>query len=187
MKGKFDPPHHFYGRKSGAGFTIIELVVTIAIIGALIAIVAMSLTYSQMRSRDAVRISDIEALHSAVEMYIEDHDSPPPLISWQSFISEIDEYLDGNVPQGIAFDYPYGYCRDVNGDTNKYIVGALLETKTDIAGDLDGPQGGYDCAECVFNNDVCQNPPNCDDMEGGYFRNNNGTVFCLGHDNPQGH
>jgi len=59
------------------GFTIIELVVVIAIIAVLSGIVVMNLTSMMAKARDAKRLSDMAQIQKALEMYKSDHGSYP--------------------------------------------------------------------------------------------------------------
>jgi general secretion pathway protein G len=64
--------------KREGGFTLIELLITTTIIG-LLSVAGMT-SYSLVRgkARDAKRVSDIRTIHSAVELYFEQHGSYPP-------------------------------------------------------------------------------------------------------------
>ncbi|MFA6076840.1 MAG: prepilin-type N-terminal cleavage/methylation domain-containing protein [Candidatus Paceibacterota bacterium] len=55
------------------GFTLIELLVVVSIIGLLSSIVLSSLNSARAKTRDAVRINDLEQMHIAVELYAADH------------------------------------------------------------------------------------------------------------------
>jgi len=59
------------------GFTLIELLITIAIIGILAALALVNLNSSRERSRDARRISDIDAIMNALQIYYNDNSSYP--------------------------------------------------------------------------------------------------------------
>lgn len=59
------------------GFTLVELLVVLAIIGILAAIGIVTFTSSQMRSRDAQRKSDLKQIASALELYYADNASYP--------------------------------------------------------------------------------------------------------------
>ena len=61
----------------GAGFTLIELIVVIAILGILAGIGLTSFRTSQMKSRDAKRKSDLEQVQRALEMYMNDYANYP--------------------------------------------------------------------------------------------------------------
>ncbi len=59
------------------GFTLIEILISVAIIAILTAIGVVSYTSINKRSRDAKRISDLEQVRSALEMYRSDNGSYP--------------------------------------------------------------------------------------------------------------
>ena len=61
------------------GFTLIELLVVIAIISLLSSIVMASLNSARQKARDAVRLSDIKQIQTAIEMYISDHGHAPEI------------------------------------------------------------------------------------------------------------
>lgn len=62
--------------KSG-GFTIVELLIVIVVIGILAAIVIVSYSGIQQRATDAVRQSDIDATAKALELYYVDNGKYP--------------------------------------------------------------------------------------------------------------
>lgn len=57
------------------GFTLIELLVVIAIIGILATIAVVSYTNAVAKSRDAKRMTDVQSIASALEMYYSEHKS----------------------------------------------------------------------------------------------------------------
>ncbi len=59
------------------GFTLIELLAVIFIIGVLAAIVIVSLGNARKKARDARRITDLDTIRTALEMYYEDHNIYP--------------------------------------------------------------------------------------------------------------
>lgn len=62
------------GRK---GFTLLELLLVIAIIGILSTVVVANLKQLKAKARDAVRLSDVTQVQKAVEFYYQDHGSYP--------------------------------------------------------------------------------------------------------------
>ncbi len=62
------------------GFTLIELMVVIAIIGLLASIITVSLVSSRAKGRDAKRISDIKTIQLALETYYNDNGYYPTSI-----------------------------------------------------------------------------------------------------------
>ncbi len=63
--------------KRTRGFTLIELLVVIAIIGLLASVVLASLESTRAKARDAKRISDLEQIRNALELYRADHGRYP--------------------------------------------------------------------------------------------------------------
>jgi len=63
--------------KNGAGFTLIELVVVIAIIALILAIAAVNYSSANKRTRDGRRLSDLQQIRSAAELYRVDNGSYP--------------------------------------------------------------------------------------------------------------
>lgn len=65
-------------RKNG-GFTLIELVVVIAIIGVLAAVVSPKIRLSLMKSRDAKAVATLDALRTATNVYYSEQGKLPSL------------------------------------------------------------------------------------------------------------
>lgn len=61
--------------KNKKGFTLIELLVVIAIIGILATIVLVSLNTARVKARDTRRLSDMQQLSLAMEMYYDKYNS----------------------------------------------------------------------------------------------------------------
>lgn len=64
-------------RINKSGFTIIELIVVIVVIGILAAITLMSYTGVQRRARDDHRVTDVSNIEKAMELYYSDNGSYP--------------------------------------------------------------------------------------------------------------
>ena len=62
------------------GFTLIELLVVMAIISLLSSVVSASLSNARSKARDAVRLSDIRQISSALELYYSDNGSYPNVV-----------------------------------------------------------------------------------------------------------
>src|SRR4030043_1445991 len=63
------------------GFTLVELLIVMAILGVLMVVTLANFRTSQAKSRDAQRKSDLHQLTIAFEVYSVDHGSFPPSTS----------------------------------------------------------------------------------------------------------
>jgi type II secretion system protein G len=64
-------------KQLNTGFTLIELLVVIAIIGILASVILASLNTARSKARDSKRISDLQELQKALEMYYFDYGTYP--------------------------------------------------------------------------------------------------------------
>ena len=64
--------------KNKKGFTLIELLVVVAIIGILASVIMASLNTAESKARDAKRISDMQQIQTALELYYSNHGDYPP-------------------------------------------------------------------------------------------------------------
>ena len=60
-------------KSKAQGFSLMELLIVIAIIGALVAIAAASYSSAQKRTRDSRRAADLKAIQNAWEQYYADN------------------------------------------------------------------------------------------------------------------
>lgn len=63
------------------GFTLVELIIVIAIIGILASIVLLGLNESRAKSRDVARVSDVQQIELALALYREQSGSYPVALS----------------------------------------------------------------------------------------------------------
>lgn len=99
-----------------SGFTLIEMLVVIAIIGLLASIVVVGLGGSRAKARDAKRISDLHSIQTALERDYSSTSGYPLAIP-------------SDAPQVDPSGKDYGYQRI---DTTKYLLGACLEEKSSV-------------------------------------------------------
>lgn len=69
-------------KNKNRGFTLVELLVVVAIIGILATIILASLDSARMRARDIKRKSDLQALSKAFMLYVNDAGGIPVSVSW---------------------------------------------------------------------------------------------------------
>ncbi|MBC7943014.1 prepilin-type N-terminal cleavage/methylation domain-containing protein [Candidatus Saccharibacteria bacterium] len=85
------------------GFTIVELLIVVVVIGILAAITIVAYGGIQTRARDTIRINDIKSLQEVVELYnIKNGTYPQPASGWGNWS---------------------GRCSIFGGYTNNYVLG----------------------------------------------------------------
>lgn len=82
------------------GFTLIELMIVVAIIGILAAIAIPQFSAYRVRAYNAAAMSDLKSLQTAFEMYFNDNEQYPPASEAETGLIEVDE--DGDL---AAFDF----------------------------------------------------------------------------------
>jgi len=125
-------------RTGGLAFTLFELLVSISIIGILIAVASLSYGTAQKKARDARRIEDLNSIQKAMEMYYSQNSGsylgPNPL-------NVVPNYLQSWPKNPKGSDYSYTYT-----GTTTYCVGVSM----------DSPNGNCDSTGCLNMN----NPTN---------------------------
>jgi len=124
-------------RRSGlpSAFTLLEIVIVVAIIGILAAVAVMALNSARIKARDSKRINDIVKIQAALELYDGDTGSYPaflipgkPLLrnnSGKQYLPIVPHNImpaDGNCPDG--FEYNYTRTCDGAGYILTYCLGA---------------------------------------------------------------
>src|SRR3989344_2111695 len=111
------------------GFTLVELLVVIAVIGLLASVMLVSLNSARINARDSRRIADINQLYKALEFYYDDNQGLMPecddvgytggcdLLDFGSPGSRIDSSLDG---QFVPFLAPYLNGQNLKDPLNTY-------------------------------------------------------------------
>lgn len=143
-----------WNNRKERGFTLVELLVVISIIGVLATLVLLQLGTARARSRDTKRIADVSQIRTAAEEYFEDNSG-----SYPNAISDanLGKYLSGGkVPKdpltGVA--YSYAYHTGSSGKVDGYHIWAQLEqTAVALGSDADidssgtGWTGGSDLSD----------------------------------------
>ena len=131
----FKSNRHTNQRTSPAnGFTIVEILVVIAVIGILVTIGAFAYNNAQKNSRDQKRTSDIAVLKSALEKYYDTNGEYPSGCS-----------IGGTYPTCLVSEYPYllttsGQVSIFDNRFNAAQLSDILGTKlTDTFGDPKTP------------------------------------------------
>lgn len=106
------------------GFTIIELLVVIVIIGILVALTLPNLFSAQARGRDTDRKNELKNLQQKLETYYNDNDSYPAQLSNLDPAPSDDE-IQG--PKGASDGYTY----TPGTDNQSFTLSATLENEND--------------------------------------------------------
>lgn len=112
------------------GFTLVELLVVISIIGVLAAIGLGSFTTAQMRGRDAQRKSDLKQISHSLEIYYSDHGSYPASITFGSEFTDTKTVYFKKLPTDPSKGYSYVY-RVPDTLNKKYQLYARIENPED--------------------------------------------------------
>lgn len=126
------------------GFTLLELLVTISIIGILIALGTVSFTTAQRRGRDSRRQNDMTNFRNALEQYYSLHTAYP-----LDCTDEVD--LAAVFPSGLPVDPKPDQDYVVECSATTYCVCAALENPDsgnatdDSCGNTDGESKDYFC------------------------------------------
>ena len=124
------------------GFTIVELLIVIVVIGILAALVITTFTGIQQKARDTERTTDIKALHGQIEAYYAQNGYYPGLTDiTTTTLKGLDAgaLVDpkGGSIQATSSSTQYGYkvtqadgttaCTTATKDCAKYVLTATLE------------------------------------------------------------
>lgn len=111
------------------GFTLIEMLVVVAIIGLLSAVVVVGLTGAREKARDSRRVADLREIQNQLEL---DYDSST------GYPADIQGYLDAGSsetptdPQNNTYKYS-AVDSDGNNFNESYEVGACVENLDNIS------------------------------------------------------
>lgn len=152
--------------KRSIGFTLIEVLVVVAILSILAAIIISTFDSLQRNSRDARRKLDLAVIQSALEQYHADQNNYPvlgnvglgttaPLVSPDN----LRVYLK-NLPLDPTGTVQYGYqsmpsdCTNLSNESlcTKYYICARMENSVNAG-------GGADCDSQVYTNAYEITPP----------------------------
>jgi prepilin-type N-terminal cleavage/methylation domain-containing protein len=102
------------------GFTLLELLIVIGLIGILISIAATSYSTAQKKSRDSRRMGDLKAIQNALEQYYADNNGNYPVTS---YVNLTVQYL----PTYPVDPKTNCYYKQTTNDADAYYIAADLE------------------------------------------------------------
>lgn len=132
-------------KRKQSGFTIVELLIVIVVIGILAALVVTTFSGVQRKARNAERESDIKAIHTQLEAYFQEQNTYPTLanLNDSTWRSNNMKTLDAEAlkdPKGTgqtlsgtvgANSYSYAGTCDANG-CSTYTLTAVREGGTNF-------------------------------------------------------
>lgn len=132
------------------GFTLIEMLIVIAIIGILASIVLVGLGAFRSRGRDTRRIADLREAQGGLELYFSKFSKYPDLNGWNNMASAIVAGGVGvtSIPNDPLFP-TINYDYVASSDKQQYVLRAKMEDVNHPAlkDDLDGAVLGGDCVD----------------------------------------
>lgn len=115
------------------GFTLLELLLVIAILGSLAALISGNFLTSLSKGRDAARKSDLSQIQRGLELYYEDAKEYPTTITFGSALSNMNEdNVVQTYMQKIPNDPKSGVNYEYISDGTQYQLYACLENSQQI-------------------------------------------------------
>lgn len=123
--------------RNAKGFTLIEILIVVAIIGILTGLVTVNLSAARERARDVQRKGDVKQIQQALELYKNDQNPPdyPDTLSWKTDLlageymkqSPVDpkeknatgSWVDYAYAKGADLTYSLVVCLENSGDQDK--------------------------------------------------------------------
>ena len=140
-----------------SGFSLVEILIVVAILGILAAIVIPQFTEASTEAKFSSLCSDLHTLRSQIELYKMQHNDTPP--SFANFVAQMTTYTDiygnTNAAKTVVFFYgPYMQKVPVNQFNNRFDATGIhgLLDNTGTIGDNVG-SWEYDEATGVINAD----------------------------------
>jgi type II secretion system protein G len=158
------------------GFTLVELLVVMAILGVLVTLVAGGFRTAQVRGRDGKRKSDLKEVANALEVFYSDHGEYPdangdqiqacqynPAAGSGDCTWGVSEFTDGatvyfkTLPEDPVSSQSYVYRVNLiadNANNQKYQLFARLENPEDqncLGGDCANPPVAHSCGAHTCN------------------------------------
>ena len=138
------------------GFTLIEIIIVITIIGVLAALISSNFLNSLKKGRDAKRKADLEQMTRALEMYYEDNKVYPDAVSFGGQLCHPGGCATKIYMQKLPNDPVSGKTYSYRLDNESYRLYACLENSQQVLPYntlIQTPSVGWTCSmQCKMNN-----------------------------------
>ncbi|MBI3589199.1 MAG: type II secretion system protein [Candidatus Liptonbacteria bacterium] len=115
---------------SRKGFTLIEILVVVAIIAILASIVVYGVGPAQKKARDARRLSDLHGVQTLLEVYHQNAGKYPAASDWATFTTAMTTPPAGTANTKVPDDQrapAKHYLYETDATQSDYVLGAELE------------------------------------------------------------
>lgn len=151
--------NHYPLSPRNRGFTLVEILIVVSIIGMLASIVLVGLGSFRSRGRDARRAADLRETQNALELYYSKYVSYPSVSDWANLEKAL---VDAEIGVVRISDDPLGGSRHYKYGSNgqSYVIGATLEDPNNqlLKDDTDGSGSdlfGVDCGTETGDTEYC--------------------------------
>lgn len=127
------------------GFTLIEVLIVVAIVGLLASVVLVGLGGFRSRGRDTRRIADLKQVQNGLELYYAKYSEYPNAANWTNLESALKDALIGvsKLPNDPQPGKTYTYAQGQEGQS--YVLKAELEEVNPANNEVNGRVFGVDC------------------------------------------
>lgn len=121
----FSPKNKFV-----TGFTLVELLVVMGMIGILASVMLTGLTGGKEKTRDSIRMGDLKSLGQAAELYFLKYGEFPDDIYRNEEREDVKDYFtDGIIPTDPKTGAEYVYAPGNDLSPRQYCIGTTMEVK----------------------------------------------------------
>jgi prepilin-type N-terminal cleavage/methylation domain-containing protein len=120
-------------KRSSQGFTLIEMLVVIAIIGILMTIIFGNITTSRQKARDGKRISDLKEIQLALQQFFAACKQFPDSLTASAACPDGSGYTFGQFLKDIPADPSTGTSYDYTVTGSNFCLGTVFEVSNSIS------------------------------------------------------